>query len=569
VGSVASPLSVLLLADDSSAHANTILEHINALTRLSRHDVVVYNPRALSGSFALDFDEFDVIVIHYSLVTISDQYLAPAFRARIRRFDGLKIQIIQDDYRWVEEFWAMMRELGVRVLFTLVPEREIERVWPSAELPGVERITTLAGYVPLDAGTLPVPPLGDRPFDIVYRGRALPYWIGRLGQEKAWIAQGVAERAARYGLRCDVDWREGSRIYGRSWLEFLSSGRATLGSESGASITDFDGSLERRVSEYLKQHPNAGYLEVHRDVLAPYEGNVTMNVISPRVFEAIAVRTALVLFPGEYSGVLDAERHYIPLAKDFSNFDEVVDRLRDLPALQRMADTAFDEIIRSGRYSIRRFVERFDRALDEHGAPRARKQRRLRYGAARLERPLRVRAERAAAQAGRAGARLPVGAVKVALALGLVARVPALRRLLGLYVSELVVRRPPFASPLAVLEDLLKLALLQRLRTGQLVGTPPVRIVVSSGPAGDELIVRTLPPDGGATDGDRQPQPCTDGPRRVIWDHSAFGSAIRWPLPLGRDVVIAIGRPGDPVHEFVTLPALAARFPRATAEALR
>src|ERR1044071_8079895 len=121
-------------------------------------------------------------------------------------------------------------------------------------LPGVEKIHTLAGYVPLGAGSQPVPALADRPLDIVYRGGALPYWIGRLGQEKAWIAQGVAARAEHYGLRCDVDWREGARIYGQSWVEFMSSGRATLGSESGASITDFDGSIERRVRVYQQQH---------------------------------------------------------------------------------------------------------------------------------------------------------------------------------------------------------------------------------------------------------------------------------------------------------------------------
>ena len=215
--SSASPqLSVLLLADDAAVHANTILEHIDALTRFSRHDVVIYNPRGVRGSVALDLDEFDVVVIHYSLVSIHVGYLAPSFRAKLRRFDGLKVQMIQDDYRWVEEFWAMIRELGITVLFTLVPEREIEAVWPSAELPGVEKINTLAGYVPLDAGSQPVRPLSERPFDVVYRGRALPYWIGRLGQEKAWIAQGVAERAERYGLRCDVDWREGARIYGQA-----------------------------------------------------------------------------------------------------------------------------------------------------------------------------------------------------------------------------------------------------------------------------------------------------------------------------------------------------------------
>ena len=373
---------------------------------------------------------------------------------------------------------------------------------------------------------------------------------------------GRGPRAEHYGLRCDIDWREGARIYGQSWTEFMSSGRATLGSESGASITDFDGSIERSVRAYQQQHPDATYDDVHRDVLAPYEGNVMMNVISPRVFEAIALRTALVLFPGEYAGVLEPERHYIPLQKDFSNFGEVVERLRDMAALERMTGVAFDEIIGSERYSIARFVERFDRALDEHGAPRTRGHRRVRYRAARLERPPRVRAERAA----RVGAKLLDGGVKVALALGLVARVPALRRLLGLYVSDVVVRRSAVVSPLAVLEDMLKLALLQRLRAG----TSPVRIVVSSGEAGDELILRSLPPDGSAGDGDRRPQPWPAGPRRVIWDHSAIGSAIRWPLPLGVSVTVSIGHePGASVHEFVTLPALAVRFPRATADALR
>ena len=343
----------------------------------------------------------------------------------------------------------------------------------------------------------------------------------------------------------------------------MSSGRATLGSESGASITDFDGSIERRVRAYQLRHPDAGYHDVHRDVLAAYEGNVMMNVVSPRVFEAIALRTVLVQFPGDYSSVLEAERHYIPLAKDFSNFDEVVERLRDLPALERMAAVAFDDIIRSGRYSIRRFVERFDRALDEHGAPRARRRRQVRYRAARLERAPRLRAERTAARGRRVGGELLRGGVKVTFALGLVARVPALRRLLALYASDLLVRRKVVAAPLPLLEDLLKLALLQRLQTG----TPPVRIAVSNGEAGDELILRSLPRDG-SSNGDRPPPPRTL--RRVIWDHSAIGSSIRWPLALGASITVAIGdQPGASVHEFVTLPALAERFPRATADALR
>lgn len=469
MGSVSQRLSVLLLADDDPLHANTVLEHIEALTSLSHHDVVVYNPRALRTSFALDLDEFDVVVIHYSLITIADPYLAPPFREKLRRFGGLKVQIIQDDYRSVNDFRAMIRELGITVLFTLVPERAIEQVWPAADLPGVERITTLAGYVPVDAGSHRVASPRDRPLDIVYRGRALPYWVGRLGQEKVWIGQGVKDLAPRYGLRCDIDWREGARIYGGTWLEFMSSGRATLGSESGATITDFDGSAERRTRAYLERHPDADYHEVHRHVLHEYEGNVMMNVVSPRVFEAVALRTALVLFPGEYSGVVDPARHCITLAKDFSNFDEVAERLRDLDGLEEMTANAYEDLIASGRYSIKRFVERFDEAIDEHGAPQRRGTGQLRYRAARFERPVLLSAQRTAAYVNAVlGPGVAQAPVKVVMSLVLALRTPQLRGLLRRCLADAIVHPATAAALPTVLEDLLKLAIVYRLREARL-----------------------------------------------------------------------------------------------------
>ncbi len=92
-------LSILLLCDDNRGHANTVLDHIAAFRKFSQHRVYTFNPRGLTSSKYLDLDEFDVVVIHYSLVIIFDSYLAPDFREKLRRFQGLKIQFIQDDYR--------------------------------------------------------------------------------------------------------------------------------------------------------------------------------------------------------------------------------------------------------------------------------------------------------------------------------------------------------------------------------------------------------------------------------------------------------------------------------------
>ena len=63
--------------------------------------------------------------------------------------------------------------------------------------------------------------------------------------------------------------------------------------------------------------------------LGRWDHNFSYRTISPRHFEAAAFRICQVLFEGEYSGVLRPMVHYIPLKKDFSNFDQVVGLIGD------------------------------------------------------------------------------------------------------------------------------------------------------------------------------------------------------------------------------------------------
>jgi hypothetical protein len=85
-----------------------------------------------------------------------------------------------------------------------------------------------------------------------------------------------------------------------------------------------------------------------------------------RIFEAIALRTALILFEGTYSGVVVPNLHYIPLKKDLSNFDEVLKQLADDEYLERLTQRAWDDIVGSGRYSYRAFIEMVDATIDRH-----------------------------------------------------------------------------------------------------------------------------------------------------------------------------------------------------------
>ena len=542
---------MLLLADGSQGHAATLVEHIASLVNLSHHDVRTLNPRGVESLRTLRLEQFDVVVIHYSLMVLSDHYLSPWFRDRIAAYDGLKVQFIQDDYRQVGEMRQAMRELGIRLLFTLVPERELERVWPTSELPGVTKVTTLAGYVPAAAARFRTPALPSRPLDVGYRGRALPPWLGILGQEKAWIAEGFLARARKRGLRCDIGWTENARIYGEDWFRFVASCRVTLGTESGTTITDFDGSIERDSRAYMAENPDATFWEVHEAVLAPFEGNVQMNVISPRLFEAASLRTGLVLFPGEYSGILEPGRHYVPLEKDFSNVDDVVATIRNTSALAEMIERSYEEIVASGRFSYNRMVAEFDRLLEELAEPEQRRRSAGRDWSRSEERALRAAARPKGALG--ALARLVAGA-------RLVSADPATLRLIGRYASSSKLRRSVRRD--ALWYDLVRLAMIRRANLGRLRAGPDFVVEEERGEATRVFVSRPVEPTS-ATSGDGLVRAApVDANANLIWRHSMIGETFAAPLTPFRWVFLpVVPTGGTPIYEFLTLQTLRVHVP--------
>jgi glycosyltransferase involved in cell wall biosynthesis len=165
------------------------------------------------------------------------------------------------------------------------------------------------------------------------------------------------------------------------------------------------------------------------------------------------------------------------------------------------------------------------------------------------------------------------GPVKLVMSLVLALRTPQLRALLWRCLADAIVHPATASSLPSVLEDLLKLAIVHRIRGAKLRRlSQDVEVTVERSPA--EVVMRSLPAENPpnisskisgvseSRNGD------VAALRRVTWDHSAIGSDIYWPLPKGRSIRVSIGEPGRHVHEFRSLPRLAARFPVQTARAL-
>ena len=155
-------------------------------------------------------------------------------------------------------------------------------------------------------------------------------------------------------------------LLGDDWFRFLASCKYTLGCEGGASMLDWDGSIRERTDRYQAEHPDAGFDEVEAACFPGQDGTLDYFAIGPRHIEACATRTCQVLVEGDYQGILRPWEHYIPVKRDFSNLDEVLELIRRDELREEITENAYRDVIASERYTYRSFVREVEAA-----APRA------------------------------------------------------------------------------------------------------------------------------------------------------------------------------------------------------
>ncbi|MDG1845118.1 MAG: hypothetical protein P8J01_01875 [Acidimicrobiales bacterium] len=358
------PLKVLLLADDEHP-ANTIIDYIESIVSESCHDIHLINPINSQCPENLSKREYDAIIIHCSITITESYYLSPKWVKGITHFDGIKVQIVQDEYRWINKMKAQMRCLGVQAIFSSLSKENAEMVYGGEFMSDTKVLSCLPGYFSKRLRALPFRPFKEREYDVIYRGRELPWSTGKFAQAKKKIGQNFISWSKDSDLRSDIQTKESERIYGDDWDTFLMSGKTMLGVEGGASIFDFDGTLAEDLTVYESENPNADLSQYWEAKLKLFEEKISHKTITPKIFEAIATRTVLVLNPGEYTGVLKPDRHYIPLLEDGSNFKEVVKKIKDDQFLTELAETTYEEIAKRDDLTYKFFVDKVDRIL--HG----------------------------------------------------------------------------------------------------------------------------------------------------------------------------------------------------------
>ena len=184
-------MNILFLCNRPSenSQASTVTDYLNALKKYSVHKVYEI-PMLHHFPSKIDLEKFDIVITHYSL-SLGPQiehYLGKNLIEKLKKYNGLKISFLQDEYRDVRTYWKNLNELGIDILFSCVPTHEISNVYPPREVPNLKVVNVLTGYIPESLTSFKQYPIKNRPIDVGYRTRKTPFWLGRLGYEKVFIA---------------------------------------------------------------------------------------------------------------------------------------------------------------------------------------------------------------------------------------------------------------------------------------------------------------------------------------------------------------------------------------------
>lgn len=252
----------------------------------------------------------------------------------VRNSGALKIAFPQDEYDCHKILDDWMCEWNVDVLYSVISSHW-DILYPRFHKVGEIRLG-YTGYIDEEIIKIAPKPFASRAIDVGYRARKLPPYFGRIGEIKGAIGEAFSRRAKFFSLKTDIVVGDAGTLLGQSWLDFINNCKFTLGSNSGSSLLDPYGDIQRKVRSYILANPGADFLEVEENCFKGDDGLHAFTAISPRVFEAGLLESCQILVKGDYSHVISPWEHYIPIESDASDFTVVYEAMRDPVLVERL-----------------------------------------------------------------------------------------------------------------------------------------------------------------------------------------------------------------------------------------
>jgi hypothetical protein len=190
-----------------------------------------------------------------------------------------------------------------------------------------------------------------RPIDIGFIGDRYSYAIGDI--ERTELADYFSQDSLGQKLNTDIRIGRKLRIPRDEYVKFLNATRGTIGAESGTYYLEKTDRTQKEVEAFLSRHSNATFDEVYERFFKNYPNPVSGKAISSRHFEPVGTKTCQILLEGNYNGILKPNTHYISMSRDYSNFDEVLERFADRDYVRTMVGDTYEYVLENHTHEHR------------------------------------------------------------------------------------------------------------------------------------------------------------------------------------------------------------------------
>jgi Glycosyl transferases group 1 len=297
----------------------------------------------------------DLVVVLHSVFS-NALMLSERVIDALARLPQPKVYFVGNEYKLMPEKMAFCQRLGVGLLVSQSLSPEVHALYQ-------QRLGCVVVGVPntgLDVQLFaPTNAPADRPIDLGYRAADAPPYLGH--QERRQLAEFFSARAAVYHVSVDISLAAEDRFDECAWAAFLNRCKGQLGSEAGGDYFDLDDRSRLAVGAYLGAHPGTSFDDIAARFFPPAHEHVPLRILSGRQVEAAGTKTAQVLFEGRYDGLFEADTHYIPLKKDFSDADEAMRKFKDASFRDQIVEQAYAFVRKNLTYD--RLIERFRAAV--------------------------------------------------------------------------------------------------------------------------------------------------------------------------------------------------------------
>lgn len=284
-----------------------------------------------NGIKKIIFEKFDLIIILHS--AFSNACLIPTFIQQIISSKKcFKVYFIGNEYKLMPEKINFTKKLGINLFITQSHKEEVINLYQDElkinvkHLPGGGLDDEI--YYPMNL---------ERKILIGYRTFPEPEYMGH--QDRVDLYNFLKKESTIGEDIYDISIKDEDRFGYKDWAVFLNKCVSMPSVCTGSNFFFIDDDLRKEVLSFKSK--GKSFKEIYDKFFKYRKQGTEWRGVTGKVVEALGTKTVNIMVDGDYGPYLKPDVHYIPLRKDFSNYKECVEKLKNKEYFSQITENGY------------------------------------------------------------------------------------------------------------------------------------------------------------------------------------------------------------------------------------